>query len=287
MRFFETAAVSCACENFGLRLAQNQDLTLLGPIWPVMQSATAVAEMLSDLARYFLLHTTGALISLESLPQGVLLNYSLAAGIGATDRHTMEVGLGIIVGELQKCQPGWTPKRVLLRHSAPKSMGLHRQILGRNISFNADRNAILIDTELLRLPFGSGDSVAHQTLASRFNQQRQQMQDAFRVQTETVIRSLLSFSVCDVKLVANVLRLSTRSLQRRLTEENTSFNAILDAVRADLALHYLRQSELPIGAIAEILGFSETSALTRAFQRWYGRTPRNTRDAAFDATRSA
>ena len=71
---------------------------------------------------------------------------------------------------------------------------------------------------------------------------------------------------------------SSRSLQRHLTHQSTSFSRMLDAVRADLALKYLRQSELAVADIAEILGFSETSALTRAFSRWYGHSPRRERN---------
>jgi AraC-like DNA-binding protein len=69
------------------------------------------------------------------------------------------------------------------------------------------------------------------------------------------------------------MRLSARTLQRRLTAEQTSFDHIVDEVRADLAVSYLRDSKLTVAAVAEILQFSETSALSRAFRRWYGLAP--------------
>jgi AraC-like DNA-binding protein len=239
-----------------------------------MQSATTVGEMLQDLARYFLLHTTGALISVESSKRGLIWNYSLATGAGKDDRQTMELGIAILVGELKKCCPKWLPEQVSFRHSAPNNLHLHRQIFGPHIAFNTDRNALFIENDILTVPMASGDAAAHQALASRFGAQRKQLQALLNTQTETVIRSLLPVTACDIAVVAKVLNLSTRSLQRHLTEERTSFSEMLDAVRADLALKYLRQSELAFADIAEILGFSESSALTRAFNRWYGHSPR-------------
>ena len=73
------------------------------------------------------------------------------------------------------------------------------------------------------------------------------------------------------------LRLSPRTLQRRLAADGASFEQLLDAVRADLALYYLRESRLSVAAVAEILQFSETSALTRACRRWHSASPRAVR----------
>src|SRR3546814_12037691 len=68
--------------------------------------------------------------------------------------------------------------------------------------------------------------------------------------------------------------MSKRSLQRRLTAAGTSFDAIVDSVRSDLAYAYLQDSRLSVAQIAETLHFSETSALSRAVRRWYTVSPR-------------
>lgn len=280
VNFLETAAARCQCETFGLQLAQRQNMSLLGPLWTLMQSATTVGEMLADLARYFMLHTTGALIAVEPAKTCLIWNYSLAADTGGNDRQTMELGIAILAQELRRACPQWTPEQVFFRHSPPTDLRLHRKLFGANVSFNTDRNAIFIDNKILATPLDSGDAKTHQVLASSFGLQRKQLPALLSTQTETVIRSLLPVTACDIAVVAKVLNISCRSLQRHLTDQHTSFSRLLDAVRADLALKYLRQSELAIGDIAEILAFSETSALTRAFGRWYGHSPRRARDAA-------
>ena len=280
VEFLESAAANCHCETFGLQLAQRQDMSLLGPLWTLMQSATTVGEMLDDLSRYFMLHTTGVLIAVERTKSCQIWNYSLAADTGGNDRQTMELGIGILAQQLRRACPRWMPERVCFRHSPPSDLRLHRKVFGANVFFNADRTALFIDSKILATPLDSGDAQTHQVLASSFLAQRKQLPELLSTQTETVIRSLLPVTACDIAVVAKVLNISSRSLQRHLTDQSTSFSSMLDAVRADLALKYLSQSELAVADIAEILGFSETSALTRAFGRWYGHNPRRARNEA-------
>lgn len=73
--------------------------------------------------------------------------------------------------------------------------------------------------------------------------------------------------------VARRMNVSTRSLHRRLEEEGSSFRAIKDALRRDLALSRLEKTDMPIAQIAAELGYSEPSTFFRAFQSWTGVAP--------------
>lgn len=73
--------------------------------------------------------------------------------------------------------------------------------------------------------------------------------------------------------VAAARHVAPRTLMRHLREAGTSYQAIVDEVRAGLAIEYLRDTRLPLGAIAERLGFSDTSNFSRAFRSWFGRSP--------------
>lgn len=74
--------------------------------------------------------------------------------------------------------------------------------------------------------------------------------------------------------VASRMHMSKRSLQRRLSEEGTTFKNVLDKTRSDLATHYLRSSDVSIDEVSHLLGFSERSSFYRAFQGWFGTTPK-------------
>jgi AraC-like DNA-binding protein len=77
--------------------------------------------------------------------------------------------------------------------------------------------------------------------------------------------------------IARMLGMSQRSLARRLSSEGLNFSELLDNLRADLADRYLAEESLSITQIAWLLGYQEVSALTHAFRRWTGTTPREAR----------
>ncbi len=76
-----------------------------------------------------------------------------------------------------------------------------------------------------------------------------------------------------IETIAGSLNMSTRTLQRRLTDEGVSFAGLKDQIRFDLAVSGLKSRSLSIEEISEELGFSDRHSFTRAFKRWSGVTP--------------
>lgn len=272
--FFETAAEATGCSDFGMRLASRQSFAVLGPLWPAMRRGRSVQDALEVLVRFFVVHTKGAIVDLKLQADGsAFVTYSLVAGVSTRDRHTIELGLALLCKELRThCGPTWMPRGVLFCHDRPPRLDSHRRCFGRTPSFNQDFNALWLDAACLRTPLAPGSGPAEATLVSPEDDVQ-----AVAVKVETVMRALLPSSSCDLKTVARIANLSQRSLQRRLAEAGTSFEQLRDRVRADIALKYLRQSNLRAAEIGEILGYSEPSAFTRAFRRQHGFTPRQAR----------
>jgi AraC-like DNA-binding protein len=79
--------------------------------------------------------------------------------------------------------------------------------------------------------------------------------------------------------VARKLALSTRTLQRRIEAERSSYQRILTQTRETLARHYLEKTALPVAEIAFLLGFGEPTSFYRAFRTWTGTTPHSVRHA--------
>jgi AraC-like DNA-binding protein len=94
-----------------------------------------------------------------------------------------------------------------------------------------------------------------------------------------IIDQLPSGNVTD-ETVARELYMSSRKLQRQLRNDGTTFTTLLTEIRQDLAQRYLREQHISLTEIAFLLGFSESSAFSRAFKRWMGVTPSEYRKAA-------
>ena len=275
--FLRLSAEQFGEETFGLRLGARQTLDQFGPMAALFHSATTVEEMLQDLTDYFPLHTQGAIIGMVREPPGLAFTYELSSGSGDLQRQVIELGFGVLLRELRRHQPDWTPPEVYLRHGAPIDRHCHRRFLGPNVHYNADRNAILLDQALLDRPTLQGNRAQHDPLAASYTAAAQSAKGLDAIRVEALVRMMLPFAPVDIDIVARRLCRSRRTLQRRLEAESTSFAAIFDQVRAGLARSYLSESNLLVGEVAEILQFSETSALTRAVRRWYGVSPRSIR----------
>lgn len=91
------------------------------------------------------------------------------------------------------------------------------------------------------------------------------------------LRHALPSGQVSVETIASRLRVSPRSLQRRLKEEDTSFQAILDETRAELAIIYLRDRKLSAEETSHLLAFRDPNSFYRAFRDWTGMTPAEAR----------
>lgn len=78
--------------------------------------------------------------------------------------------------------------------------------------------------------------------------------------------------------IASLLHTSPRTLHRRLEQEGSSFRAIKDALRRDIALARLEREDVPVSQLAHDLGFTDTSAFFRAFRKWTGQAPSRYRE---------
>jgi AraC-like DNA-binding protein len=107
----------------------------------------------------------------------------------------------------------------------------------------------------------------------------------FADRTHAVLVEALPSGQVGMGPVARRLGVSSRTLQRRLREEGTTFKAVIDATRERLARHYLGRTQLSATEIAYLLGFDEATSFFRAFQRWTGTTPETLRQRL--ATESA
>jgi len=140
-------------------------------------------------------------------------------------------------------------------------------------------DALIYDVQALDIPFISGNEALLAALAPAFDQKLDEMAEPdIEARVHVALTKMMQGSHLSVERLALKLDMSTRSLQRRLGEAGTSYQAMLDRVRLEMAKRLLSETSFTPGEIAFFLGFEEANSFHRAFRRWEGRTPSQWRD---------
>lgn len=273
--FLELAARSTGREDFGLLLAQRQDLSILGPIYAMMTMAGSVGEALAILAQQLQLHSSGLMLTLDRTGRGLRLDYSLHVFEAERDRQVMELGIGLAANFVRRyAAPDWVPADVQFRHAPPVGPTVHEAMFGATVTYHQDRNALSIDHATAARPVGQASAATRHILQRLMRERLAFEPDALTLRVEAAIRALLPYGAdCSIDAVSTYLGASVRTLQRRLDDNGTAFGILREQVRNDLARKYLTQSSLNLAEIADVLGFAQPSAFSRAFSRANGMAP--------------
>lgn len=166
----------------------------------------------------------------------------------------------------------------------PRSVELTRPESGSNaladffgcrVRHNAERNALVFDAADLNRPFpghnpellemlnpGLVAALAEATAPS-----------SVRHQVKNALKRILASGRPEMAEVAREMGLSERTLQRRITEEGTSFRQLMLETRQEVVRHLLSEPSIEIDEIACLLGYEDTNSFYRAFRTWEGTTP--------------
>lgn len=168
-----------------------------------------------------------------------------------------------------------TPDEVYLSYPAPADLELYEKFFECPINFNAPLNAIVMNTDYLNLSTLS----PNRELLKIFERHAEEVlaklarPESYSGKVSGLILELLQGEPPKIEKVAYELAVSVRSLQAKLKDEGTSYTRLLDSVRKELALTYLKDRENSISDISYLLGFSEPSVFHRSFKKWTDSTP--------------
>ncbi len=281
VRLLERASVELSCPDFGMRLAAAQGgVKVIGPLGYVMRNSRTVRDAYRYCVDYVNAHSTAAQMSFEQgdSPDSVFLHLETFLGKPANHPQTHERALlltqliarGISSGQVQA-------REVWLTHQPLSAPQTYREYFGCAPRFGQSMNGLLFADGELDLPIPMADPQVYE-LATNYIEQRLPPTDAvFGPRIRTIVERLLLEGNCTHSAVASMLGIHPRALQRRLRAEGESFEAIKDSVRREIALRYLKESSMPLIRVARMLGYSETSALSRSCYRWFSASPRQLR----------
>lgn len=275
----EAAASATGAGDFGRRLATRQGLEILGPLGVAARTAPTVGAALHAIEQYLSVYSPALAVTVRPVPDRALaaFDWRLQAVHPPPHRQAAELGLGVSIRVFQLLAGlDFRPTTVLLKHEPLTDPADYADYFGCRVEFSAPVYAFRFPQDILTRPLAA-DGAVHDVV--------QQYLSTIAVPTATstidtvvrLIRRMLPTGALDLDLVASHLAQNRRTLQRQLAAQGSTFADLVDQVRQEEAERYLRETDMPLGQLAGILGFSEQSVLSRACTRWFGESPRAVR----------
>lgn len=166
-------------------------------------------------------------------------------------------------------------ERVEIEYPAPPWAERYEAFFGCPVEFGAPTNQLRLSQASLALANAEHCPSTWSQMLELCNRELEQLTRtrSWRERVSRLLGPMLNGREPDLEEIAARLKLPTWTLRRKLAEEGTQFRSILNDTRRDLAMVYIRETDLAFGEIAYLLGFASAEAFQRAFKRWSGQTP--------------
>ncbi|HEY1077059.1 MAG TPA: AraC family transcriptional regulator ligand-binding domain-containing protein [Fontimonas sp.] len=283
-QLLDHAADQLECSDLGMRLAAAQAAAgatrILGPIGVALRNAPTLRAALQYFADHCQAYNGAMRLYLDALPgdgRTFLLVEHTASAAGAqlqAGEHALallhHVCIAIGNGRLRASE-------IWFSHEASAPPAVYRSQFSVPVRFSQTMSGLLFDEKDLDQPLPERDAQLFEIATSYIDQRFPALSRSLASRVRILITHLLAEGSCTHERVAAGLNLHPRTLQRRLRDEGESFEAIRDQVRRDVALRHLAQSNVSLVRMTEILGYSETSVLSRSCTRWFAASPRQLR----------
>ncbi len=156
---------------------------------------------------------------------------------------------------------------------------IYQKYFGCKVFFEQDFNGIKINQSALNIALSSFDQQVNSALCQQADKIINNLIEESPIESVTqFIIHQLPLGVPELEQAAKQLQISVRTLQRKLSDHHQTFSAMVDNIRQELAISYLKNTNTKIIYIAQMIGFSEQSAFHRAFKRWTKQTPKQFRE---------
>lgn len=285
-RLFARVAEATGCPQVGLLAGRMWHLSDLGLVGEIVRHSPTLGDALRTLTVYQHLNSGGGLAFLLERGGAVDLGYAIyepcVEGAAALFDSALAAGQNTLA---ELAGPGFVATEVQLPHVRPHDVSPYRACFHIVPRFESEMAVIRFPAALMAQPIRGADP-------ARYHEARRRADAAGRgdllQRLRRVVRVLMLSGEVSGEAAAHMLELHRRTLNRRLKAQGTTFQAVLDEVRAEVARQLLEGTRASLDDVASTLGYASVSPFMRAFRRWTGMTPgRWRRETASRVTSSA
>jgi AraC-like DNA-binding protein len=274
-RLLEIAVDTSGDPAIGLRASELAEAHDLDVLEYAARSAPTLGDALHCVGRYAQLMDDALEMRLDHENDRAVMRFRVRAGVvqpAAANDFVVGTALSFSRRNAAYYEP---PLEVHLAHPPTSYASEYERAFGTKVRFNAASNAVVISKARLATPMLR----ANPAIAHAFEQHARkllvevQKADGLSGKIRRLLLDTLRRGPVSMNAVARKEAMAVATMRRRLRDEGTTFADLLEEVRSDLAAQYLRDSSLTLTEIAFLLGYSNVTSFTRAFQRWTHMTP--------------
>ena len=283
-RLLRASAQATRCEHFGLLIGQATGLSALGVIGQLMQNAPTVGQAFADLVENQHRFGCGGLYYSSTHDGTEILGYAVyeqgLEGVTQTYDAAISYALGLF-RELSGCKPD----EVLLPRAAPGNPSPYYRHLCVPVRFDSEQAAMVFPRKLLARPVPGASPALRKELERAVAKVWAVRRPSVADWVIRVLRPRVTCASRTLEEVADEMRMHPRTLNRHLRKENTSFRALLNQLRLDVACQMLEASRMNITEIGYALNYADPATFSHAFRRLSGQTPTEWRASTQAAAR--
>lgn len=263
--------------ELGLHLGELYSLAALGIVGQLIQFSRTIKEAIEKACSNFNLISNVLQLKLDIKRQSFFLIFEINqnALTHTATKHLLSSSMVFALKELKfLIDKSYTPLRVACSFPS-QQWEEYKRVFGQKVQFNATANYLEFDNSMLEQPILFSDYELLLTLEKEACKRLTAMPEpsvSLKTKIESIIYALLDPALPSIEDVAANLNMSSRSLQRKLEEKNTSYSEITENIKKDLAVSYLEKN-LSIKEVSYLMGYTEPSTFVSAFKKWFGITP--------------
>jgi len=265
---------------FGLHAGESLNLAAAGLIGQITHTCRTVKEALDYCCAFANLGCSALPMELQEEKHHYKLTLTPAIDWAKQSptalRHTAEGVLAFSVREFHSLtRQQHSPIKVHLPWAPLSSTSEYERVLGCSIFFNQSAIALFLQKEHVEDHVITANYELLRVLVAHAEEKSAALaaQTGFSNTIRQVVVKLMQPDFPTIATVAAHLNLSVRSLQRQLKTEKTTYSALIDELRQEFAVSYLKRPQVRVGEVAQLLGYAETSTFSRWFKGKMGLSP--------------
>lgn len=281
--FYEQSARTEGCENLGLLAGQKIQIEELGAFGRLLCHSPTLHDAIQTAIHMIATFSSGDRIWLTEQGNQVWLCRKFINQIDAGRQQADQYSVMIMIHLIQLVSGyEWNPTEIHLETSKFPGLNQIETLSNTKVLFEQECTAVGFPRSLLSLPLKNLDKYGD---AQSYKDYQILLSSApatdFPGSIRQIAASLLKEGYPDVQLIAEIVGISVRSLQRQLHEADLTYSHLIEQVRFDRSVQLLSDPTVKLTDISAELGYTDAANFTRAFRRWTGVSPSDFRNLRY------